>query len=156
MTTIQQYCTFFLNKIHFGIEIKQVQEVIRTPEITPVPLAPNDICGLINLRGQIVTAIDLQCRLEMGQRLQSSITNLKLDEKLLLYNIVVQNYDEIASLLVEDIGDMLECSLDDFEPPLATLTGKLRQLLKGVYSLPQGFLMILDVEKVLIGEVTHG
>lgn len=156
MTVLQQYCTFFLNHIHFGINIKQVQEVIRTPEITPVPLAPSDICGLINLRGQIVTAIDLQCRLEMGQKSQPSITNSELDEGLLSYNIIVQNYDEIASLLVEDIGDMLECSLENFEPPPATLTGKLRHLLKGVYSLPQGFLMILDVEKVLIGEFTHG
>lgn len=156
MTLIQQYCTFFINKIHFGIDIKQVQEVIQTPEITPVPLAPSDICGLINLRGQVVTVIDLQCRLEMGQKLQPSITNSELDEGLLSYNIIVKNYDEMASLLVEGIGDVLEFPIANFEPLPATLTGRMQQLLKGVYSLSQGFLMILDVEKVLIGEFTHG
>lgn len=156
MTALQQYCTFFIKNIHFGIDIKQVQEVIMTPEITPVPLAPNDICGLINLRGQIMTAIDLQYRLEMSERLVPYINDPELNKDFLSYSIIVQNYDEIASLLVGRIGDMLECSLEDFEPPPVTFTGKLRQLLKGVYSLPQGFLMILDVEKVLRGELTHG
>lgn len=149
MTAIRQYCTFFLKNIHFGIDIKQVQEVIQTPEITPVPLAPIDICGLINLRGQIVTAIDLQSRIEIGHKLQNFINDSALDEDFLSYNIIVQSPDEVASLLVDDIGDMLELSLDEFEPPPATLTGKIRQLLKGVYALPQGFLMILDIEKVL-------
>lgn len=149
MTEIQQYCTFFLKTIHFGIDIKYVQEAIRTPEITPVPLAPNDICGLINLRGQIVTTIDLQCRLGMGQSFHVSNSQAKLDEEWLSHNIIIQARDEIASLLVEDIGDMLEFTLDRFESSPATLEGKMRQFLQGAYPLKQGFLMILDVEKVL-------
>ena len=106
MTATQQYCTFFLNNLHFGINIKQVQEVIRTPEITPVPLAPIDICGLINLRGQVVTAIDLQSRLGMGHGLQIPVKNLELNEDFLSYNIIIESSNELASLLVDDIGDI--------------------------------------------------
>ncbi|MBD2307062.1 chemotaxis protein CheW [Chroococcidiopsis sp. FACHB-1243] len=149
MTEVQQYCTFFINEIHFGIDIKQVEEVIRVPEITPVPLAPVDICGLINLRGKIVTIIDLQCRLGMGQSLLSSTSDPELDEEFLAHNIIVQTQDEIAGLLVEDIGDMLEFTSDRFESSPATLAGQMRKLLRGAYSLSQGFLMILDIEKVL-------
>ncbi|OWY63960.1 chemotaxis protein CheW [cyanobacterium TDX16] len=149
MTEFQQYCTFFIKDIHFGIDIKHVQEVIRLPEINSVPLAPVDICGLINLRGKIVTIIDLQCRLGMGQSLSPSTSHPELDEEFLAHNIIVQTKDEIAGLLVEDIGDMLEFTSDRFEPSPATLTGQMRKVLRGAYSLSQGFLMILDIEKVL-------
>ena len=65
MAHTSQFCTFYLDKLLFGVELKGVQEVIRTLEMTKVPLAPEVVSGLINLRGQIVTAVDLRRRLEL-------------------------------------------------------------------------------------------
>ena len=68
MTNTKQFCTFFVNGLFFGVEVLKVQEVIRYQEMTRVPLAPAMIEGLINLRGQIVTAIDLRRRLDLSPR----------------------------------------------------------------------------------------
>lgn len=144
----QQFCTFFLNGIYFGIDVQQVQEVIRSQTFTRVPLAPPDICGLINLRGQIVTVIDLQRRLGISTDTQPRALKSQLDEEL-SYNIVVQHDNEVVSLLVDDVGDMLEFTSENFEPPPATLKGKMAESLRGAYKLPDGFLLILATEKVL-------
>lgn len=138
-----KFCTFFLNNIYFGIDVQQVQEVIRPQPMTSVPLAPADICGLINLRGQIVTVINLRQRLEMPQLTKNNGN----DE--LGYNIVVQNDSQIVSLQVDDIGDIVEVAKADFAPTPATLKGKMQHLLQGAYQLDQGFLLVLDTEKVL-------
>ncbi|MDZ8049962.1 MAG: chemotaxis protein CheW [Aulosira sp. ZfuVER01] len=135
----QQLCTFFLNKMFFGIDVQHVQEVIRPQAVTRVPLAPPDICGLINLRGQILTVVDLQQRLEMGESAMRSQG----------FNIVVCADDEIVSLLVDDVGDVLEFTYNELQPPPATLKGKIRQMLAGAYPLPEGFLLVLDTEKIL-------
>lgn len=140
------FCTFFLNKIYFGIDVQHVQEVIRYQEMTRVPLAPPDICGLINLRGQIVTVIDLRCRLEMSE---SSFLSLPDSDEQIAFNVVVRTDSEVVSLLVDDVGDILEVTQDNFEPPPATLKGRVRQLLQGAYKLKDGFLLILDIEKLL-------
>lgn len=138
---MKQLCTFFLNKIYFGIDVLQVQEVIRFTEITPVPLAPLDILGLINLRGRIVTIIDIKSRLEMNQA-----NNINLEDN---YNIILNNNSELVSLIVDDIGDVVEVADSEFHPPPATLKGKMRSLLHGTYKLQDKFLLILNVEKIL-------
>ncbi|MCU0534515.1 MAG: chemotaxis protein CheW [Hydrococcus sp. Prado102] len=154
MSDKQQYCTFFLNQTYFGIALQDVREIIRDRAKTRIPLAPPDICGLINLRGQIVTVIDLQRRLEIDKAI--ALTSLMSEDRV-SYNIVVRTKDEIASLLVDDVGDVLEFTKDSFEPPPATLKGRVRELLQGAYQLPDGFLLILDIEKILavksLGEV---
>lgn len=147
MSKTKQYCTFFLNETYFGIALQDVQEIIRHRTTTRIPLAPPDICGAINLRGQIVTVIDLQCRLNINKA-TVPLTSLMSDEQV-SYNIVVRIKDEIASLLVDDVGDVLEFSKDNFEPPPTTLKGRVRELLQGAYQLADGFLLILDTEKVL-------
>ncbi len=146
MPVQHQICTFFLNGIFFGIDVRHVQEVIRYQEMTSVPLAPLDICGLINLRGQIVTIIDLRRRLEMSDPV---IPISELPDEQLPYNVIVRTDAEVVSLLVDDIGDILEFTENDFEPPPATLKGKLQQVLQGAYKLKDGFLLILDTDKVL-------
>lgn len=135
----QQLCTFFLNKMFFGIDVQHVQEVIRPQVVTRVPLAPADICGLINLRGQILTVIDLQQRLEMGESAMRSPG----------FNIVICTDDELVSLLVDDVGDVLAFPHNDLQPPPATLKGKMRQMLAGAYPLAEGFLLVLDPKKIL-------
>lgn len=142
----QQFCTFFLNGVFFGVNVQQVQEVICYQEMTHVPLAPSDICGLINLRGQIVTVIDLQRRLDMSKSTKRSLSE---EDEQLGYNVLVRDDNEVVSLLVDDIGDVLEVTDDSFEPPPATLKGKVSQMLKGAYKLQDGFLLVLDTKKIL-------
>lgn len=146
MAVQHQFCTFFLNDIFFGIDVRHVQEVIRYQEMTSVPLAPLDICGLINLRGQIVTNVDLRRRLGMSA---SPVLSISVPSEQLPYNIIVHTDAEVVSLLVDDIGDIVEFTMDNFEPPPTTLKGRLRQVLQGAYKLKDGFLLILDIEKVL-------
>ncbi|BDA75044.1 CheW protein [Calothrix sp. PCC 7716] len=136
----QQFCTFFINKIYFGIDVLQVQEVIRFTQITPVPLAPPDILGLINLRGKIVTIIDIKFRLQMNQNIKNYENN---------YNIILNNKLELVSLIVDEIGDVVEVAENEFEPPPATLKGEISSLLQGAYKLQDKFLLILNVDKVL-------
>ncbi len=135
----QQFCTFFLDQLLFGIEVTAVQEIVRYQNMTMVPLAPSEVGGLINLRGQIVTAIDLRLRLALPPRLTDQFP----------INIVAHTNGETVSLLVDEIGDVLQVSEEDFEPPPETLTGNVRQLIKGAYKLEKGLLLILDVDKAV-------
>src|SRR5579863_10542916 len=135
----KQYCTFFVNGLFFGVEVLNVQEVLRYQQMTRVPLAPAAVQGLINLRGQIVTAIDLRHRLELPPR---------KDEELPM-NVVVRGEDGAISLLVDEIGDVVEIADDIFEAPPETLRGVARELLKGVYKLKDRLLLVLDTERTV-------
>ncbi|MDY7101963.1 MAG: chemotaxis protein CheW [Actinomycetota bacterium] len=134
-----QFSTFTVADHLFGIEVLRVQEVIRHLEMTPVPLASRDISGLINLRGQIVTAIDLREKLDMPQR---------TDGKLPM-NVVVRSEESSVSLLVDAIGDVIEVDQDAFERPPETMEGVARHLIRGAYKLDGRLLLVLDIERVL-------
>jgi purine-binding chemotaxis protein CheW len=140
----QQFTTFYLDGHLFGIEVYKVQEVIRYQEMTHVPLAPPEIRGLINLRGQIVTAMDLRRRLEMPDR----------PEGRLPMNVVVRTEDGSVSLLVDEIGDVIEVEDDRFEQPPDTLQGIARSLIRGAYKLEGRLMMVLDTERV-VGAAAH-
>ena len=140
----QQFCTFYLNGFLFGIEVEKVQEVIRHQAMTGVPLAPKLIGGLINLRGQIVTAIDLRLRLGLPER--------KADE--LPMNVVARSEDGAVSLLVDEIGDVVEVSDDAFEVPPDTLQGEARELVHGVYKLKERLLLVLDTARAINSEAS--
>ena len=129
----QQFCTFFLDGLLFGIEVEKVQEVIRHQTMTRVPLAPPLIGGLINLRGQIVTAIDLRLRLGLPER--------RRDE--LPMNVVARSEEGAVSLLVDEIGDVLEVQEQQFEDVPQTMR-QARELIRGVYKLPDRLLLVLD------------
>lgn len=139
MSTANQYCTFYVNGLFFGVEVLRVQEVIRFQEMTPVPLASNVVSGLINLRGQIVTAIDLRRRLALADR----------DSSELPMNVVIRTDDGAVSLLVDQIGDVLEVDADSYERPPETLNGVARQLVLGVYKLKDQLLLILDTDQTV-------
>jgi purine-binding chemotaxis protein CheW len=139
MSTNKQYCTFHLDDLFFGVEVHRIQEVIRYQEMTPVPLASPAIRGLINLRGQIVTAIDLRSRLELKLRSDSQLP----------MNVVVRTDDGPISLLVDEIGDVLEMVEEAFERPPETLGGMARELIVGVFKLTDRLLLALDVDKVV-------
>jgi len=132
-----QFCTFYLDKLLFGVELKGVQEVIRSLDITQVPLAPGVVRGLINLRGQIVTAVDLRRRLEMSPRAQDAG----------LMNVVVRSEDGAISLLVDEIGDVVEVEESSFERPPETLHGTVREVITGVHKLNDRLMLVLDTDK---------
>lgn len=139
MGETRQFSTFFLDGLFFGVEVLKVQEVIRYQEMTRVPLAPPVVSGLINLRGQIVTAIDLRRRLSLRDR--------PVDQ--LPMNVVIRTDDGALSLLVDEIGDVLEISDDRFERAPETIDGVARELIRGVYKLDERLLLILDTEKTV-------
>ena len=138
-TQENKICTFYLEKLLLGIEVQKVQEIIRYQKITHVPLSSPEVAGLINLRSQIVIAIDLRRRL--------NLTDNKM-EKLPL-NVVISSEDETVSLLVDEVGDVIDVSQESFEKPPETLRGKVRRLIRGAYKLEKQLLLILDVEKVI-------
>ena len=140
----RQFTTFYLEGHYFGIEVQKVQEVIRYQEMTSVPLAPPEIRGLINLRGQIVTAMDLRRRLEMPDRPADQLP----------MNVVVRTPDGSVSLLVDEIGDVIEVEDERFEQPPDTLQGVARSLIRGAYKLEGRLMMVLDTERV-IGTAAH-
>jgi purine-binding chemotaxis protein CheW len=137
MAHTSQFCTFYLDKHLFGVELKSVQEVIRSLDVTRVPLAPGVVSGLINLRGQIVTAVDLRRRLELEPRAAG----------LPAMNVVVGSEDGAVSLLVDEIGDVVEVEETSFERPPETLRGAVREVITGVHKLNERLLLVLDTEK---------
>jgi purine-binding chemotaxis protein CheW len=134
-----QFCTFFLDGLFFGVEVHKVQEVIHYQQMTRVPLASRVIRGLINLRGQIVTAVDLRRRLELNERPPEQLP----------MNVVVRTDDGPMSLLVDEIGDVLEVEEDSFERPPETLKGVARDLIRGAYKLKNRLLLTLDTERAV-------
>jgi purine-binding chemotaxis protein CheW len=135
--TESQFCTFYLDRLFIGIEVRKVQEVIRYQEMTKVPLAPSVVEGLINLRGQIVTAIDLRRRLNLPPRPEGALP----------LNVVVRTDEGTVSLLVDEIGDVLDVDPEHFERAPETVRGIGQELLLGVYKLKERLLLILDTEK---------
>ena len=135
----RQLCTFYLDDHIFGIDVVRVQEVIRYQEMTRVPRAPREVRGLINLRGQIVSAVDMRSRMEMPERADGQLP----------MNVVVRTPDGPVSLLVDEIGDVLEVDEATVERPPDTLSGRAKELVRCVYKLTDGLLLVLDPEHVV-------
>jgi purine-binding chemotaxis protein CheW len=135
----RQYSTFTAGGLFLGIEVLQVQEVLRYLEMTRIPSAPDVIQGLINLRGQIVTAVDMRARLGLPRRREDETP----------MNMVVRSDDGAVSLLVDEIGDVVEVTADSYEPAPDNLPREQRELIEGVYKLEGRLLLVLDTERVL-------
>ncbi len=136
--TCTTLCTFRVGSMYLGVEVLRVQEVLRQHPITPVPQAPQAVSGLMNLRGQIVTAIDLRRCLELHD-----------EEEPPVMNVVIRAEDEVVSLQVHEIGDVLVVDDDQFERAPDTLQGAARHLIHGVYKTDRGLLLALDADAVL-------
>jgi purine-binding chemotaxis protein CheW len=136
MTT--QFCTFYVGKLLFGIDVTMVQEVMRYQEMTRVPLASPVIRGLINLRGQLVTAVDMRRRLGLPA----------LADGLLPMNVIVRREDGAVSLLVDEIGEVMDVAAEAFERPPETLTGAARELIRSVCKLDGALLLVLDAQQL--------
>lgn len=134
--------TFMLDGALFGVPVERVQEVLRAQPRTPVPLAPPAVDGLLNLRGQVVVALDLRRRLDLSEPADPAAAAA-------LMNVVVRVDDEVISLLVDTIGDVVDVSDEAFEPPPATLPGPARELVRGAYKLDGRLLLALDIDRVV-------
>jgi purine-binding chemotaxis protein CheW len=138
-STSGQFSTFFVADLFFGVDVLHVQEVLRSQQMTSVPQAPGVIEGLINLRGQIVTAIDMRRRLGLPQRAGGQAP----------MNIVVRTEDGAVSLLVDEIGDVLDMDSATYERPPQNLDPAARELIRGVYKLKDRLLLVLDEERTV-------
>ena len=137
METTAQLCTFYLDDMLFGVDVLNVQEVVRAQPLTRVPLALLAVRGLLNLRGQIVPALDLRCRLGLADR-----------PDIVPMNVVLRGADGPVSLLVDRAGDVLTVNGADFEPSPETLRGPAAELVCGAYKLDNRLLLVLDGERV--------
>lgn len=135
----RELCTFLVAGLHLGVHADLVQEVVRHHPITPVPLAPPEITGLMNLRGQVLTTIDLRHRLGLPPR---------PGEHLPLH-LIVRGDRGPVSLLVDEIGDVQTYSPEELEPTPTTVDGTVRGLLDGVCTGPERLLLVLDLPSVL-------
>jgi purine-binding chemotaxis protein CheW len=134
-----QLCTFYADGLYFGIDVREVQEVLQYQDMVRVPLAADVVEGLINLRGQIVTAIDLRRRLGLPERTSGEDP----------MNVVVRSDDGAVSLLVDEIGDVVEVDDRSFEQPPENVSGRARDLIEGVYKLEGQLLLVLDAQKAI-------
>lgn len=142
-TGTRQFCTFYVDDLFLGVDVLEVQEVIRHQEMTVVPLAPEVVKGLINLRGQIVTAVDLRTRMGLEPR----STQEDGDESL---NVVVHTDEGAAvSLLVDAIGDVLQVSDEVLEAPPPTLPSAAGEVIDGVYKLDGTLLLVLNTKAAI-------
>ena len=139
ITTQSSLCTFRVGSLTLCVEVSRVQEVIRYQSTTAVPLAGSAIHGLMNLRGQIVTTLDLRKRLGLPER---------ADDKPMM-NIVLRSPDGPISLLVDQIGDVVEDAEGSFEQPPETLQGTHRDFIRGAFKRDDGLLLLLDTTKVI-------
>ena len=135
----QQFTTFLVDGQLFGIEVESVQEVLRSQPMTTVPLAAPAVGGLINLRGEVIPAVDVRQRLAPWStgRAEHPV------------NVVVRTESGPVSLLVDAIGAVVDAQDDDFEPPPETLVGPARALIRGAYKLDTALLLALDVAGVV-------
>lgn len=138
----REFLTITIADQVFGIPVLQVQDVLGEQVVTRVPLAPPAIAGSLNLRGRIVTAIDVRTCLGLPPREKSDGHNM---------SVVVENGGELYSLMIDKVGDVLSLPARDFESNPATLDPKWRNVSHGIYRLKEQLLVVLDVPGLLQG-----
>lgn len=141
MTTTEILSTFHVGDFYCGIHTKEVIELTKDLEVTPVPLAPASILGLLNLRGQIVTAIDMRVRLSCERKEISSDS----------IGIFYKHSGSFFSFIVDRVNEIIELDEKDFEPPPSNLTGPALDFVAGVYKMPGRLLLVLDPQKLITG-----
>lgn len=144
-TSAREFVTMIIDGQLFGIPVLQVQDVLGPQKITRVPLAPREVAGSLNLRGRIVTAIDVRIRLGIPAR----------DATQRSMSVVVDHNGEFYSLIVDQVGEVMSLASSDYEQTPATLDERWREISDGVYRLKETLLIVLDVKRLLrIEELT--
>jgi purine-binding chemotaxis protein CheW len=135
----KEYVTFVIADQLFGISVIQVQDVLSTHQITPIPMAPPEIAGSLNLRGRIVTVIDVRRRLGLTSRGAGEAA----------MSIVVEHDQDLYSLVVDSVGEVLALGTSEFEGNPPTLDPQFREFSAGIYRLDDKLLVVLDVDRLL-------
>lgn len=135
----QSFVTFSVAGQLFGVPVTRVQDILTPDAIAPVPGGPADVRGLINLRGRIVTVIDMRTRL--------SLPADKASEKGMC--VTVESRGDAYTLLVDSVGDVITLSSDLREGNPATLDAVWREVADAVYRTDQGLLVSLHIDRVL-------
>jgi purine-binding chemotaxis protein CheW len=136
---MQEYVTVIIHGQLFGLPINRVQDVFMLKDMTEVPLAIPEIAGVLNLRGRIVTAIDMRQRLGLPPR----------DRKETAMAVGIEYAKESFGLVIDRIGDVLNLPVDAFEPNPVNLSSRWKSVALGIYRLEKELLVILDVDRVL-------
>ena len=134
----QQFCTFRAGGELFGVEVERVQEVINYQQMTPIPYS-SALRGLINLRGQIIVAIDLRTRLRMEER-PSGYAPM---------NVVLRGDDGAVSLLVDEICDVVNVTEKTFEAVPVTMSTAFKEIISGVHKLDGDLMLVLDAQHAI-------
>jgi len=137
---LQDFVTFYVDDQMFGIPVLHVQDILTPDKIASIPLAPAEVRGSINLRGRIVTVIDVRVRLGLGTNNDGRHGNM---------GVTVEQDHELYTLLVDRIGDVVAMSNDLFEKNPGTLAPTWREFSEGVYRLEDNLMVILDIERLL-------
>ena len=141
MSFDHRYCTFRLGGEWFGLEASRVREVLRSPGFSPVPLASGLVKGLMNLRGEVLTVLDLRGRLGLPD--PGSERTMCL---------VLQSQGEWIALEIDEIGDVIEVEAGAFEETPQTLVGEARRLIRGAYKLKDRLMLALDLDESILAE----
>jgi purine-binding chemotaxis protein CheW len=136
----KEFLTFMIGDQRFGLPILQVQDVLGKQRVTKIPLAPPEVAGSLNLRGRIVTAIDVRRRLGMPAGVEADIKDM---------SIVVEHDAELYSLIIDKVSDVMSLESNAFEKSLSTLDPILQDVSSGIYRLKGELLVILDVAKFI-------
>ena len=136
---LHEYVTAMIGGQLFGLPILRVQDVFAPERLTRVPLAPSEIAGVLNLRGRIVTLVDMRCRLGLGQR----------DENIPAMAVGVESRGESYGLLIDNVGEVLKLDVSACEPNPTNLDPRLASVSTGIHRLDGQLLMVLDVDRVL-------
>lgn len=140
-----KYVSLKVKGLMFGLSVQFVQDVIYTPEMTAVPLSPNTLCGLLNLRGRIVTAIDLGIILDLGASYFSSDKNNAGHNTM---SIIIEMNNELFSFIVDSVGEVITIDPHFLEKKPANLDERWRQYTTGVFRHEDELLVVLDEKKI--------
>ena len=135
----RQFVSIFIAEQMFGIPVLLVHDVLGPQRITRIPLAPPEVAGSLNLRGRIVTAVDVRTRLGLEKR-PRDVEGM---------SVVVEHLGEFYSLMVDTVGEVLSLAASDFERNPATLDQRWRDVSQGIFRLDQELLVVLDVDRLL-------
>ena len=133
----RQFSTFYIADRMYGIDVMRVQEITKALPMARIPLAPHFVHGLINLRGQISTAIGLRELFEIKEATPPE-----------QMNVVCKLNDVLASFLVDRIGDVMELQGKDYEPAPEAIPESIRKFIEGVYKTPSALLSVINIDRV--------
>ncbi|MCF6210026.1 MAG: chemotaxis protein CheW [Gammaproteobacteria bacterium] len=134
-----RWVTFRLEKEKYGINVMQVQEVLRVSEIAPVPGAPDYVLGIINLRGNVVTVIDTRKRFGLIPKEMDDSTRI----------VIIESDDQVVGILVDSVAEVVDLRVSDMEAAPNVGTEESAKFIQGVASHDNELLILVDLNRLL-------